>query len=353
MNIISLKHQRSYRLQTLGPIIETNSIMVFNDEFFSIIKCIIFGVVNLNKKINLIFCDGEINTINSKILLFFCKIKRENILWFNSSLESSKSKNYYNYTFFPEQISKFKIKNANAIIPFPNVILNINSQFKFPILYISEVYAKIERSSYPNLSELTKFKLSKLKKIASRLDGEKFSILSDINYSINLFYSLKLPESKKQIYLPEIYCFLKSSIRLACIQKLKKKFGDDLILVGKTWENFGFSTLYSDYNYDRNNLMYTQTKIPIDFGSTAGEFPMYFRSYEILKHANIIFQSHTKFGSKIFGKLNKVISFDNTDEMMYKIMYLIKLPSVELNNLKKKIINNLKINKKRFNNYKL
>ena len=88
-NIIFSLRRASYRELTLRPFLEINNkIKIFNDYFLSIFKCLLF-CIKTNKKINLkiVYCDGNLNTFNSKMLKFFFKKINYYSLWFNSPRE--------------------------------------------------------------------------------------------------------------------------------------------------------------------------------------------------------------------------------------------------------------------------
>lgn len=120
----------------------------------------------------------------------------------------------------------------------------------------------------------------------------------------------------------EIYSLLKNRIRFVGIKLIKKKFPGDLILIGKTWAEYGFETFMkqNDYNYDRNIDIYKKSKIPLDFGSLSGEYFLYPRTFEIIKNSNWLMQTRTRF-SKLYGKFEKKITFNSFEEMLLKIKF--------------------------------
>ena len=83
----------------------------------------------------------------------------------------------------------------------------------------------------------------------------------------------------------------------------------------------GFNTARNNYDYDNNIKIYKETKVPIDFGASTGEYPIYPRTYEILKNSSWILQSKTQFSKKIYSSFEKKVTFDSFDEMISQLQY--------------------------------
>lgn len=331
MKIISLGRAK-YRLITLNPIIENNDkTFIFSDYAISLFKCFIFCLLNSKKNADIFFCDGNIKNINFYIIKFFLKIKKKNIIWFNNSLEvkyNVLNNKFKHYTFFPEQIKYLSyLKKKKYLITSPRKISLGKSYFEYNLSYISEVKKDINKNFYPNLFNMD----SKFKNI---IDQDVWKLIKEnnlVNISnfdfIYFFFKQKFMEKKKKLdnsIFIEIYSLLKNRIRFIGIKLIQKKFPGSLILIGKTWAEYGFETLdkKNDYNYDRNIYIYKKTKIPLDFGSNSGEYPLYLRTYEIIKNSNWLMQSRTRF-SKLFQKFEKKITFNTFDEMLQNIKFMI------------------------------
>jgi hypothetical protein len=328
MKVISLSRSK-YRLITLKPIFETDKkALFFTDHALSILKCIIFCLKNKKKKINIYFCDGDINTINFLILKFFLKINKLGIIWFNSIIEIKyfcNPEQFEHYIFFAEQVkyidTKLKIKH---LLCYPTIIKNLNNYYEYNITYISEVKKDINNEFYPHISFLDKKFIKFLdEKIWEIIKKNNLINLSNVDLIKKVFENIFIEKNRifNNSILIEIYILIKNRIRFMGIKIIQNLFQDDLILIGKSWKENGFKTFDDNnkYDYNRNINLYKKTKIPLDFGANSGEYPLYPRTYEIIKNANWLMQSNTRYSKILFGKFYKKISFNNFDEMKIKI----------------------------------
>jgi hypothetical protein len=346
MKIISLGRAK-YRLITLSPIIQNNDkTFIFTDYPISIFKCFIFCLLNSKNKVDIFFCDGNINNINYFIIKFFLKIKKKNIIWFNNSLEikfNDLNNEFEHWTFFPEQIKYLSyLKKKKCLITSPRKISLNRNYFEYNLSYISEVKKDINKNFYPNLFNLdNKFKNTINQNIWMLIKNKNLSTISNFDLIYNYFKKIfieKKIEYNNSIFI-EIYSLLKNRIRFTGVKLIQKKFPGSLILIGKTWSEYGFETFdqNNDYNYERNIDIYKKTKIPLDFGSNSGEYPLYLRTYEIIKNSNWLIQTRTRF-SKLFEKFEKKITFNSFEEMLLKIKFTLNLKDDFLILEKKKFI---------------
>ena len=351
-NIIFSLRRASYRELTLRPFLEINNkIKIFNDYFLSIFKCLLF-CIKTNKKINLkiVYCDGNLNTFNSKMLKFFFKKINYYSLWFNSPREIDQfkiGKNIKNLVFFFEQKKYILHKKYSFIIPYPvNFNITLNNDFNYLTSYISEVNIEISKEKYPKIFSLVK----RDKEIVDDFiwsSFKKFSLekISNFNFSLYTLGKIKINKTEKNLFLTEIYGLYKNRLRYLAIKKIYKKNDKKICLVGGTWEKYGFSTKRNNYDYIGNRNIYTNTKAPIDFGATSGEYPIYLRTYEILRNSSFMLQSRTRFSKKIFKQLYKEMTFSSFEEMLFLLKNISSLNSIDFFNKKKKLIKILTKNK--------
>jgi hypothetical protein len=349
IKIISLGKAK-YRSLTLGPIVDNSkNVSIFTDYPVSLIKCFIFSLINKNIIIELFFCDGNSSTLNSKILKFFFKIKNINILWFNNlnetEEETKKNISNKNLIFFPEQI-KYKKENLNVdyLISYPKNIKYSKKIFQHDICYISEVKKDINQNNYPNLFNLD-FKKKKIDDLIWLLvKKNKLDIITNYDFIYDYFknYYINITNT----IFSEIYCLIKNRIRFLGIKKIANNFKNRLLLVGKSWNDIGFKTYNDNYNYQRNIDIYNITRIPIDYGSQCGEYPIYLRTYEILNHSNWILQSKTRFSINIYKKFTKYVAFNSIEEMFIKIKNQLKESDENMNLQRKNFSKFLSLNKK-------
>lgn len=352
IKIISLGKAK-YRSLTLGPIIDNSkNVSVFTDYPASLIKCFIFSLINKNIIIELFFCDGNTSTLNSKILKFFFKIKNINILWFNNlnetEKETKKNISNKNLIFFPEQI-KYKKENLNVdyLISYPKNIKYVKKIFQHDICYISEVKKDINQNNYPNLFYLDLKKKKKINNLIWLL-VKKNNLDIITNYDFIYDYFKNYYSNITNTIFSEIYCLIKNRIRFLGIKKIASSFKDRLLLIGKSWNDIGFKTHDDNYNYQRNINIYNTTRIPIDFGSLSGEYPIYLRIYEILNHSNWILQSKTRFSISVYKKFISYVTFNSIEEMFLKIKSQLKENDKDLNLQRKNFTKFLRLNKKNF-----
>jgi len=339
MNIISIK-KNSYRKITLRPFLENDkNTVIFSDHIISLIKCLLFSLISKKKNIRFFFCDNETTNLNSKILFFFLKIKKINLIWFNGALEIKQvenSKKFNHYIFFKEQKEFFKSQNIKLINFFPKKIINNRKvNWNHYTCYISEVLINIDSSTYPNINNLDKKIKNKINNyIWETFNEHNLSTITNFNFSLKIFSKFLNDNYDENIFLPEIYGLIKNRLRYLGIKKISKIFKDDLTLIGETWKKLGFNTVRNNYDYDNNIKIYKETKIPIDFGASTGEYPIYLRTYEILKNSSWILQSNTRFSKKIYSIFSKNVTFDSFDEMISRLKYE-KNKDLEMTNKKK------------------
>jgi len=326
MNIISIK-KNSYRKKTLRPFLENNkNTVIFSDHIISLIKCLFFCLIYKKKYIKIFFCDNERKNLNSRILFLFLKIKKINLIWFNSALEIKLIKNnkkFNHYIFFQEQKKFFKLENIKLINFFPKkIIKNKKINWSHYTCYISEVLINIDNNTYPNVHNLDK----KIKNKIHNYIWESFkkynlSTITNFSFSLKIFNKFLNKNYNIYIILPEIYGLIKNRLRYLGVKKISKILKNDLTLIGSTWEKLGFNTARNNYDYDNNIKIYKETKVPIDFGASTGEYPIYPRTYEILKNSSWILQSKTQFSKKIYSSFEKKVTFDSFDEMISQLQY--------------------------------
>ena len=348
LKVISLKRAK-YRKITLSPFLEINNdLYIFDDYIFSLIKCVFFCLFNNKKNIEIIFCDGNVETLNSKIINFFFRNIKKSILWFNSLDEINNSKliDYDHYNFFPEQ-RKFLNKKVKSIIPSPKFIKSTKNEKNFHLSFISEATIDINDSSYKLINLQKKGIKEKIDNFAwHTLKEYNFDLISKFDFSFNYVSNLSDNYSNEnKINLSnEIYRLLKNRLRYECVKSLKKSHKSDFCLIGKSWEKLGFETLRNDYDYMNNRDVYANSQFSLDCGSTSGEYPIYLRPYEIIYNSSCLFQSMTSFSSKIFENFFENICFYNLEDMIKKFENLKKLKNNEINNLKERIFNQIKKN---------
>jgi len=342
IKIISLG-RASYRKATLTPFIEINpKLIIFDDYFFSLLRCFWFSVLNNKNIIEIIFCDNCENTWNFKIIDFFFIKKKISFLWFNGINEINKGSSFkkINYNFFPEQ-QKFINKKINPIIPVPRKINIKKNNNTILLSYISEVIIDIEDSSYKKINEQNARVKKKIDNFVwNELSRNKFEKISNLNFSYN-FVSKLINNDKnynKLILSNEVYRLFKHRMRYAAVSRLNKNLKERICLIGETWNKLGFKTFRNNYDYYNNREIYANSTFSLDCGSTSGEYPIYLRLYEIIINSSCLFQSKTSFSNKIFGKLSKTICFSNLDEMIYKMNLLKNFDEKELSKLKKEIL---------------
>ena len=348
LKVISLKKAK-YRKITLSPFLEiNNNLYIFDDYFFSLLKCIFFSLFNKTKNIEIIFCDGNVDTLNFKILKYFFKNIKKSILWFNSLNEINNSNfiDYNNYNFFPEQ-RKFLNKKVKSIIPFPKFIRSLKSKKNIRLSFISEVMIDINDNSYELINSHKKVIKEKIDDFTwFALKEYNFDIISEFDFSFNYISNLSNNYSNdEKINLSnEIYILLKNKLRYLCVKRLIKSHKDDLCLIGKSWEKLGFETFRNNYDYQGNRDIYARSLFSLDCGSTSGEYPIYLRPYEIIYNSSCLFQSMTSFSSRIFQNHFEKICFHNLEDMIKKFKNLKKLQDNEIVNLQNNLFNQIKKN---------
>jgi hypothetical protein len=346
IKIISLG-RASYRKVTLTPFIETNpKLIIFDDYFFSLLRCFWFSFFYNKNIIEVIFCDNFENTLNFKIINFFFTKKKISFLWFNGITEINKGSSFknINYNFFPEQ-QKFINKKINTIIPIPKKINIKKNNNTFLLSYISEVIINIEDSSYKKINEQNAKVKKKIENFVwTELNKNRFEKISNFDFSYNFVSKLIYNDSNynKLILSNEVYKLFKHRMRYVAVSRLNKNLKDRMCLIGETWDKLGFKTFRNNYDYYNNREIYANSTFSLDCGSTSGEYPIYLRLYEIIINSSCLFQSKTSFSNKIFGKLSKTICFSDLDEMIYKINLLKNFDDKKLSKLKKEILVKIK-----------
>ena len=345
IKIISLG-RASYRRITLTPLVEINpKLIIFEDYFFSLLRCLWFAIFNFKKNIEIIFCDGYDNTWNFKIIKLFFNNKKVSYLWFHiNEINNGKSFDKRNYFFFPEQ-QKFINKEIYSIIPVPNKISIKKNKNTFLLSYISEVTINIEDNSYLKINKqeiIIKNKIDQF--IWDELKKNKFEKISNLNFSFDFVNKIIEKETyqNKLILTNEIYRLFKNRLRYMIVSKLYKHFKERVCLIGETWENLGFKTLRNNYDYSNNRKIYENSTFGLDCGSTCAEYPIYLRVYEIIINSACLFQSKTSFSKKIFGNLENKICFSNLSDMIKKLNFLKNLSDDELYKIKKEVITKMK-----------
>ena len=226
LKVISLKRAK-YRKITLLPFLEiNNNLYIFDDYFFSLLRCVLFCLFNKKKNIEIIFCDGNINTLNFKIINYFFRNIKKSILWLNSLDEINNSKliDYDHYNFFPEQ-KKFINKSLVSIVPFPRKIKFFNNRKNNFISYISEVNIEISDPSYSLINSYNSRIINKIDDFVHKILKENnFDIISRFEFCYeftselfdNYSYNEKININK------EIYRLIKNRLRYNCVKYLNK-----------------------------------------------------------------------------------------------------------------------------------
>ena len=348
LKVISLKRAK-YRKITLSPFLEMNNdLYIFDDYIFSLIKCVFFCLFNKKKNIEIIFCDGNVETLNFKIINFFFRNIKKSILWFNSLNEINNSKliDFDHYNFFPEQ-RKFLNKSSKSILPFPKKIRLSNTNKDIFISYISEVSIEISDPSYSLINSYNSSIINKIDNFVYKILKENnFDIISKFEFCYDFTSELfnNLSHYEKININNEIYRLIKNRLRYNCVKSLNKHLKQDFCLIGKSWKKLGFETLRNNYDYFDNRNKYSSSIFSLDCGSTSGEYPIYLRTYEIVLNSSCLFQTMTSMSSQLFGDLTKEVCFNNLEDMMKKIETLRKLEKNDVENLKNKIFNQIKKN---------
>jgi len=150
---------------------------------------------------------------------------------------------------------------------------------------------------------------------------------------------------KKDLKTLVYYIGLRDLVRFHTIYKLHKEFKNEMLVVGTRWKPYIKSSLNSNYNFRYVKSLY-KGNICLDFGSKWGSNCLYPRAVNIVESGGVLLQSKQSDTKKIFGKINKDISFNNYSELVKKINKL-KKNEKTLNDLysnQYKLFNNKNLN---------
>ena len=234
-----------------------------------------------------------------------------------------------------------------SIVPFPRKIKFFNNRKNNFISYISEVNIEISDPSYSLINSYNSRIINKIDDFVHKILKENnFDIISRFEFCYeftselfdNYSYNEKININK------EIYRLIKNRLRYNCVKYLNKYLKQDFCLIGKSWKKLGFETSRNNYDYFDNRNKYSSSVFSLDCGSTSGEFPIYLRTYEIVLNSSCLFQTMTSMSSQLFGDLTKEVCFNNLEDMIKKIETLRKFEKNDIENLKKKIFNQIKKN---------
>ena len=110
------------------------------------------------------------------------------------------------------------------------------------------------------------------------------------------------------------YKKFKLLLRYEIIKYLKKKFDEELILMGDDWKNYSINSLSSNFNPKYIKNLY-KGNICLDFGSAEGSSSLYSRYNGIIEAGGLILQSKQIDSKNIWGNLENKIIFENFNSL--------------------------------------
>ena len=184
------------------------------------------------------------------------------------------------------------------------------------------LYPSIASESKP-LSSPSIVYIGEIKKEISTLARTVFKehfprIINNYLLIDELVASLKLCIDKRY----EIYGELKALLRIHCINLIKNKFPNKVILIGDDWKAYHEDALPNNYDKAYKQQLY-QGNICLDIGSWSGSSSLYPRSIEILESGGILIQLK-QIDSKIYTTAFQKLAIANNDiELISRINRLL------------------------------
>ena len=286
-NFLKIKKIKNYRIIDLsGP---------FKFFLFSKLLIILISILpNVFKNITLISCDGQP----------FIKKNAVNIWFGGTNLKiPEKFKHYRNNI---PMIKNSIVNEKNFVNLYPHDLKKKIFKKNFKVIFIGKL----------NLSDSTEVK--KIWKKYNKKIMKNFLIIENKKF----FQKIGIRREEK---IKSIYLGLKSEIRLNIIQKIKRKFKNDLIVVGSDWCHHIKKSVADNYDARFVRNLY-QGNLCIDLGSKWGDNCLYPRSIDIIESSGMLLQLQQSDTKVIFKYLTKFIGFNSYQELsmlisMYKKDY--------------------------------
>ena len=147
---------------------------------------------------------------------------------------------------------------------------------------------------------------------------EKYRVQIVDNFSLidnNKFWEKVAPNivNEKKKYI--LYKKIKHLLRFEIIKNLKKRFNNELNLIGDAWKFYSFNSQPSNYNIKKNKKIY-EGNICLDLGCIEGSSSLYSRSIRIIESGGLIIQSPQHDNKKIWRDLHDKILFNNLTDLI-------------------------------------
>ncbi|MDA7573339.1 hypothetical protein N8745_03650 [Candidatus Pelagibacter sp.] len=113
----------------------------------------------------------------------------------------------------------------------------------------------------------------------------------------------------------ELYKKIKLLLRFEIIKELKKKFENNISLIGDDWSEYYKDSTHSVFDTKKISNIYAGN-IGLDLGSLAGSTSLYPRSIQIIESGGLIIQNIQSDSKKIWGELQNKVLFNNSVQLI-------------------------------------
>lgn len=213
-----------------------------------------------------------------------------------------------------------KNKNSNNFVNMKSVFHNKDKIFQiYPIIKFKKNEIKYSRKLiYASSHEIRQRDISlKIWKIKKKSLLEKFNYLDKRYFwddrEFNIF------NNQEKFFL---YRDLKSYQRSKIVKKLHKIYKKSFCLYGENWNKL-INSNFKNISVNQLKRKYSNN-ICLDLGSKCGSLTLYPRSIQIIENGGLLIQSRQSDSKKIFGSLEKYITFNCFEDLQKIINRLMK-----------------------------
>jgi hypothetical protein len=198
------------------------------------------------------------------------------------------------------------IKNQKIFHLYPTNIKKKKIKIDFKIVHMSRVDIKTTNEE---------------KDIWNRYKNQLMEDFSLVDNKIFLSKILNNQDDERKKF--ELYKKIKLLLRFEIIKELKKKFDENISLVGDDWSEFYKDSTHSVFDTKKISNIYAGN-IGLDLGSLAGSTSLYPRSIQIIESGGLIIQNIQSDSKKIWGELQNKVLFNNSEQLITLIEKLLK-----------------------------